>query len=201
LLKILQNPARICYMVLGRTIEIWPPRSAGVFAMPKYETILNNSDEFTDVKLTPAEGIAAIAVIAMLADSPSATLSEGPDAEISAEDLIDILQDFEIFDEYKEAELFGIIDKLMEIVDGEGLGALFNAADDVEVISDDLVIDAYAMAVATLIDEDSLEIPPSKQAFMKELREALDVDEEEAASVLEDVVNTLKAVDVEETKV
>jgi hypothetical protein len=169
--------------------------------MPKYETILNNSDEFTDVKLTPAEGIAAIAVIALLADSPAATLSEGPDAEISAEDLIDILQDFEIFDEYKEAELFGIIDKLMEIVDSEGLGALFNAADDVEVISDDLVIDAYAMAVATLINEDTLEIPPSKQAFMKELREALDVDDEEAASVLEDVVNTLKAVDVEESKV
>jgi hypothetical protein len=161
--------------------------------MPKYETILNNSDEFTDVKLTPAEGIAAIAVIALLADRP--------DAEIPAEDLIDILQDFEIFDEYKESELFGIIDKLMEIVDSEGLGALFNAADDVEVISDDLVIDAYAMAVATLIDEDTLEIPPSKQAFMKELRAALDVDDEEAASVLEDVVNTLKAVDVEETKV
>jgi hypothetical protein len=159
----------------------------------KYETILNNSDEFTDVKLTPAEGIAAIAVVALLADSP--------DAEIPAEDLIDILQDFEIFDEYNEAELFGIFDKLMEIVDTEGLGALFNAADDVEVISDDLVIDAYAMAVATLIDEETLTIPPAKQAFMKELRGALDVDDEEAASVLEDVVNTLKAADVEETKV
>lgn len=169
--------------------------------MPKYAAILNNSDEFTDVKLTPAEGIAAIAVVAMLADSPLATLSERPDVEIPADDLIDILQGFEIFDEYNEAELFGMVDKLVEIVDTESLGALFNAADDVEVISDDLVIDAYAMAVVTLIDEETLTIPLGKQAFMKELREALDVDDEEAASVLEDVVNALKAADTEETKV
>jgi hypothetical protein len=161
--------------------------------MPKYENILNNSDEFTDVKLTPAEGIAAIAVVALLADRP--------DAELPAEYIIDILRDFEIFDEYSDDDLLNSIEKLMEIVDTEGLGALFNAADDVEVISDDLVIDAYAMAVATLIDEKTLQIPPNKQVFMKELREALDVDDEEAASVLADVVNTLQAADAEESKV
>lgn len=161
--------------------------------MLKYETILNNSDEFTDVKLTPAEGIAAIAVIALLADRP--------DAEIPAEDLVDILEDFEIFDDYTENDLLAVIDKLMEIVDQEGLGALFNAADDVEVISDELVLSAYAMAVATLIDENNLVIPPTKLAFLQELQIALDVDNEEAAEVLEDVVNTLKAAETEESKV
>jgi hypothetical protein len=161
--------------------------------MLKYETILNNSDEFTDVKLTPAEGIAAIAVIALLADRP--------DAEIPAEDLVDILEDFEIFDDYTENDLLAVIDKLMEIVDQEGLGALFNAADDVEVISDELVLSAYAMAVATLIDENNLVIPPSKLAFLQELQIALDVDKEEAAEVLEDVVNTLKEAETEESKV
>jgi hypothetical protein len=161
--------------------------------MLKYETILNNSDEFTDVKLTPAEGIAAIAVIALLADRP--------DAEIPAEDLVDILEDFEIFDDYTENDLLAVIDKLMEIVDQEGLGALFNAADDVEVISDELVLSAYAMAIATLIDEKNLVIPPTKLAFLQELQIALDVDNEEAAEVLEDVVNTLKAAETEESKV
>jgi hypothetical protein len=161
--------------------------------MLKYETILNNSDEFTDVKLTPAEGIAAIAVIALLADRPS--------AEIPAEDLIDILEDFEIFDDYTENDLLAVIDKLMEIVDQEGLGALFNAADDVDVISDELVLSAYAMAVATLIDEKNLVIPPAKLAFLQELQIALDVDREEAAEVLADVVNTLKAAETEESKV
>ncbi len=99
--------------------------------MRKYENILNNSDEFTDVKLTPAEGIAAIALISLLADRP--------DAEIPADDLIDIFTSFETFDDYTEEDLLTMVSKLTEIIDQEGLGALFNAADDVEVISDDLV--------------------------------------------------------------
>jgi hypothetical protein len=158
--------------------------------MRKYENILNNSDEFTDVKLTPAEGIAAIALISLLADRP--------DAEIPADDLIDIFTAFETFDDYTEEDLLAMITKLTEIIDQEGLGALFNAADDVEVISDDLVPDAYAMAVATLIDDETLAIPPAKATFMQELQEALDVDNEEAKAIFDDVVATLQGVDVSE---
>jgi hypothetical protein len=158
--------------------------------MRKYENILNNSDEFTDVKLTPAEGIAAIALISLLADRP--------DAEIPADDLIDIFTAFETFDDYTEEDLLAMITKLTEIIDQEGLGALFNAADDVEVISDDLVPDAYAMAVATLIDDETLAIPPAKAAFMQELQVALDVDNDEATAIFDDVVATLQGVDVSE---
>jgi hypothetical protein len=152
--------------------------------MPKYDTILNNSDEFTDVKLTPAEGIAAIAIITLLADRP--------DAELPADELLEVVTSFEIFDEYSDDDLLRMVDKLMEIADEEGLGALFNAADDVDAISDELVPDAYAIALATLIDDQTLTVPVGKQPFLKELREALDVDDEEATEILHDVVATLQ---------
>lgn len=156
--------------------------------MNKYENILNNSEEFTDVKLTPSEGIAAIAVIALMADNP--------DGEVDPDFLINILTSFELFDEYAEEELLATIDKLSEIVDEDGLGALFNAADDIEAISDDLVPDAFAIAVATLIDEDKLEIPTAKKAFLKELQTALDVDDEEANAIINDVVATLQGTEL-----
>jgi hypothetical protein len=156
--------------------------------MNKYENILNNSEEFTDVKLTPSEGMAAIAVIALMADNP--------DGEVDPDPLISVLTSFELFDEYAEEELLAMIDKLTEIVDEEGLGALFNAADDIEAISDDLVPDAFAIAVATLIDEDQLVIPAAKKAFLKELQTALDVDDEEANAIIADVVATLQGVEL-----
>jgi hypothetical protein len=153
--------------------------------MNKYDTILNNSDEFTDVKLTPAEGIAAIALITMLADRP--------DAEIPVDQLLDILAAFEMFDEYSEEQLMAMIDKLSEIADQEGLGAMFNAADDVEVISDDLVPDAYAIAVAASVDEETMQLSPKRNDFLRELQIALDVDDTEAKEIMTDVVATLQA--------
>ena len=166
--------------------------------MTKYEAILNNSDEFTDVKLTPTEGIASIALITMLADRP--------DAEIPVDRLLDILSTFELFDESSEEELLASIDKLSEIADKEGLGALFNAADDVEVISDELVPTAYAIAIAasitmggTIKDDSPLTIPPMRKAFLQELQRALDVDAEEAATITADVLATLQESPSEET--
>jgi hypothetical protein len=156
--------------------------------MNKYENILNNSEEFTDVKLTPSEGMAAIAVIALMADNP--------DGEVDPDLLISVLTSFELFDEYAEEELLAMIDKLTEVVDEEGLGALFNAADDIEAISDDLVPDAFAIAVATLIDEEQLVIPAAKKAFLKELQTALDVDDEEANAIINDVVATLQGTEL-----
>jgi hypothetical protein len=159
--------------------------------MTKYEAILNNSDEFTDVKLTPTEGIASIALITMLADRP--------DAEIPVDRLLDILSTFEMFDESSEEDLLASIDKLAEIADKEGLGALFNAADDVDVISDDLVPTAYAIAIAASITmggeigkDIPLTIPPMRKAFLQELQVALDVDAEEAATITADVLSTLQ---------
>lgn len=170
--------------------------------MTKYEAILNNSDEFTDVKLTPTEGIASIALITMLADRP--------DAEIPVDRLLDILSAFELFDESSEEDLLASIDKLAEIADKEGLGALFNAADDVDVISDDLVPTAYAIAIAASVAMGGamkdgsplttpLTVPPMRKAFLQELQVALDVDSEEAATITADVLSTLQEPPGEET--
>jgi hypothetical protein len=153
--------------------------------MNKYDTILNNSDEFTDVKLTPTEGLAAIALITMLADRP--------DAEIPVDRLMDVLAAFEMFDEYSEEQLMAMIEKIAEIADQESLGAIFNAADDVEVISDDLVPDAYAIAVAASVDDQTMELSPKRNDFLRELQIALDVDDEEAKEIMTDVVATLQA--------
>jgi hypothetical protein len=60
------------------------------------------------------------------------------------------------------------------------------------VIADELVPDAFAIAVAALIDEDQLLIPASKKAFLSELQTALDVDNEEAKTIIEDVIATLQ---------
>jgi hypothetical protein len=158
--------------------------------MNKYESILNNSEEFTDVKLTPSEGIAAIAMITLMADEP--------DGEVDPDLFMDILSSFELFDEYAEADMLAMISKLTEIADEDSLGALFNAADDVDVISDDLVPDAFAIAVAAVMDEDKLLIPAGKKAFLLELQNALDVDNEEAKTIIEDVVATLQSADVAE---
>ncbi len=152
--------------------------------MNKYESILNNSEEFTDVKLTPSEGLAAIAMIALMADEP--------DGEVDPDLFMDILGSFETFDEYAEADMLAMISKLTEIADEDSLGALFNAADDEDVIADELVPDAFAIAVAALIDEDKLIIPAGKKAFLLELQTALDVDNEEAKTIIEDVIATLQ---------
>lgn len=154
--------------------------------MNKYENILNNSEEFTDVKLTPAEGIAAIAMIALMADEP--------DGEVDPDLFINILSSFdELFGEYTENDMLALISKLTEIADEDSLGALFNAADDVEVIGDELVPDAFAIAVAALIDEEKLVIPAAKKAFLLELQTALDVDNAEAKTIIEDVIFTLQS--------
>ncbi len=153
--------------------------------MNKYENILNNSEEFTDVKLTPPEGIAAIAMIALMADEP--------DGEVDSGLFMNILSSFELFDEYAETDMLAMISKLTEIADEDSLGALFNAADDVDVIADELVPDAFAIAVAALIDEEKLVIPPQKKAFLLELQTALDVDNAEAKTIIEDVIDTLQS--------
>ena len=154
--------------------------------MNKYENILNNSEEFTDVKLTPAEGIAAIAMIALMADEP--------DGEVDPDLFMNILSSFdELFGEYTENDMLALISKLTEIADEDSLGALFNAADDVEVIDDELVPDAFAIAVAALIDEEKLVIPALKKAFLLELQTALDVDNVEAKTIIEDVISTLQS--------
>ena len=152
--------------------------------MPKYDNIFN-AEEYAEEPLNEAEGLASIVLIAALADNPQ---------ELVAPDLfLDILADFDLYVEYSEEDLLSMVDRLTTIVSDQGIGALFNAAD--EAIPDDLVPDAYAAAVLAKMNPDTGEIPASAQVFLKELQSVLDIDDEEAAEV---VVEIKKGFEVKE---
>jgi hypothetical protein len=143
---------------------------------PKYDSIFN-AEEYTEEPLNEAEGLASIVLIAALADNPK---------ELVAPDLfLDILADFDLYAEYSDEDLLSMVDRLTAIVSDQGLGALFNAAD--EAIPDDLVPDAYAAAILAKMNPDTGEIPATGQVFLKELQSVLDIDDEEAAEVTAEV--------------
>ena len=145
--------------------------------MPKYDSIFN-AEEYTEEPLNEAEGLASIVLIAALADNPK---------ELVAPDLfLDILADFDLYAEYSDEDLLSMVDRLTAIVSDQGLGALFNAADEAS-IPDDLVPDAYAAAILAKMNPDTGEIPATGQVFLKELQSVLDIDDEEAAEVTAEV--------------
>ena len=150
--------------------------------MPKYDSIFN-AEEYTEEPLNEAEGLASIVLIAALADNPQ---------DLVAPDLfLDILADFDLYVEYSEEDLLSMVDRLTAIVADQGLGALFNAAD--EAIPDDLVPDAYAAAILAKMNLDTGEIHVGAQVFLKELQAVLDIDDEEAAAIGRQILEVNKA--------
>lgn len=144
--------------------------------MAKYDSIFN-AEEDTEIELNEAEGLAAMVVIAALSDDPK---------DLVAPDLfLDILADFDLYAEYSDEDILAMIDRLTAIVADDGLGALFNAAD--EAIPDDLVPDAYAAAVLAKMDPDTGDLSAKSQVFLKELQAVLDIDDAEAAEVMAEI--------------
>jgi hypothetical protein len=160
----------------------------GVTIMTKYDKIFNSSD-ISDESLSPEEAVAAIAVVTAIADSAV--------EEVDPETLGSILWEFEVFEEYSEDEITEIVDKLIGIAEDEGLGALYNAAS--EALSDDLVLDAFAAGIIVLIeDEEELVIPQHKQPYLKKLQEALDLEDEEAQEIVQEVIAAFQEAENEE---
>ncbi|WP_309735531.1 hypothetical protein [Chamaesiphon sp. OTE_75_metabat_556] len=152
--------------------------------MPKYDNIFN-AEEYTEEPLNEAEGLASIVLIAALADNLQ---------ELVAPDLfLDILADFDLYAEYSDEDLLSMVDRLTAIATDQGLGALFNAAD--EAIPDDLVPDAYAAAILTKMNPDTGEIPANAQVFLKELQAVMDIDDDEAAEVVAEVKKGFESVE------
>lgn len=145
--------------------------------MGKYDKVFNSAKKSKET-LSPQEAVAAIAVVTAVADSSL--------DDVDVELLADILWGFEIFEEYSDDDLFEIVDKLIAIAEDEGIGALFNSAK--ELLSEDLVLDAFAAGVSVLVDEEELSIPKGKNTLLKKLQSALDVDDEEAKEVIDEVI-------------
>jgi hypothetical protein len=153
--------------------------------MGKYDSIFN-SEEYAEIQLSQGDGLAAIIVIAALADDPQEM--------VDPEFFLDTLSYFDLFAESSDEEMLELVDRLIALATEEGLGVLFNAAD--EAIPDELVPDAYAAAIFACIDPATGEVSSEGQVFLKELREVLDIDDEEAQSIMTDVKQTVA---VEET--
>jgi hypothetical protein len=144
--------------------------------MTKYDKVFN-SPKTSEESLSPEEAVAAIATVTAIADSSI--------EDVDAESLAGILWEFEVFEEYSEDEIAEIVDRLIGITEEEGIGPLFNAAK--VSLSDELVLDGFAAGVIVLLDEE-LAIPKSKQAYLKKLQAALELEDEEAEEIIKEVI-------------
>ncbi|MEH1836624.1 MAG: hypothetical protein V7L29_32385 [Nostoc sp.] len=154
--------------------------------MTKYDKVFN-SPKTSEESLSPEEAVAAIATVTAIADLSI--------EDIDAESLAGILWEFEVFEEYSEDEIAEIVDRLIDIVEEEGIGPLFNVAK--VSLSDELVLDGFAAGVIVLLD-DELTIPKSKQAYLKKLQAALELEDEEAEEIIKEVIAAFKEAEEEE---
>ncbi|MEH1810255.1 hypothetical protein [Nostoc sp.] len=154
--------------------------------MTKYDKVFN-SPKTSEESLSPEEAVAAIATVTAIADSFI--------EEVDAESLAGILWEFEVFEEYSEDEIAEIVDRLISIAEEEGIGPLFNVAK--VSLSDELVLDGFAAGVIVLLD-DELAIPKPKQAYLKKLQAALELEDEEAEEIIKEVIAAFKEAEDEE---
>jgi hypothetical protein len=149
--------------------------------MAKYDEVFN-SEEISEETLSAAEAVAAMAVVTALAD--------GNETEIDVETLGSMLWGFETFEEYSEDEMASLLDKLINIAEDEGVGTLFNSAN--QSLTDDSLFDAYAAGVMMLVDEEKGIVPKNKMSFLNQLQAALELDNEEAQEILDEVITAFK---------
>ncbi|MCX7592341.1 MAG: hypothetical protein N2235_01015 [Fischerella sp.] len=154
--------------------------------MGKYDKIFN-SEKISEESLSQEEAVAAIAVVTAIADSSI----EDVDIDL----LADILWGFDIFEQYSDDELLEMVDKLIAIAEDEGVGTLFNTA--YETIDDELVPDAFAAGVSVLVDEEELRIPRGKATLLKKLQEALEIEDEEAKEIIDEVIAAFEETEAE----
>ncbi|MFN9400595.1 MAG: hypothetical protein ACK57T_12650, partial [Dolichospermum sp.] len=75
---------------------------------------------------------------------------------------------------------------LIELAEDAGLGSLFNAAN--AAISEEVVLDGFAAGVIMLLDAEDLIIPADKKTYLKQLQIALELENEEAEEIIEEVI-------------
>lgn len=155
--------------------------------MGKYDKFFN-SKKTLEESISPEEAVAAIAVVTAAADSSL--------EELDPDFLADILWGLEIFEEYSDDELLETLDKVVAIAEESQIGALFNAAK--KSLTDDLILDAYAAGVSVLVDEEEVRIPKGKTTLLKKLQEALQINDEDAKEVIDEVIAAFEEIEDED---
>jgi hypothetical protein len=154
--------------------------------MGKYDNIFE-SDDVSEELLSPEQAVAAIAIVIAAADTSL--------DKLDIDNLAYILSGFEVFEEYSDDDLLETIDKLIAIAVADKVGGLFNIA--VDALPDDLVLDGYAAGVSVLIDEEKFVVKNERMPLLKQLQEVLDVDDEEAQEVLQEVITAFEEAESE----
>ncbi|EFA71330.1 hypothetical protein [Cylindrospermopsis raciborskii] len=149
--------------------------------MTKYDKIFSSS-AFTTESLNSEEAVAAIAIISAAVDC---TIED-----IDTESLADILLEFQVFDGYSQEEILEMVNRLVIIAQEEGLGSLFNTANT--SLKSDIVLDAFAAGVVMLLEEESMTIPKEKQSYIKQLQQALELQDIEAEEVIREVIAVIE---------
>ncbi len=156
--------------------------------MDKYDKFFN-SEKTLKESLSPEEAVASIAVITAAADSSL--------EDVDIEFLVDILWGFEIFEEYSDEDLLEMLDKLLNLAKKKGIGALFNTANN--QLEDELLLeDAFAAGVSVILDEEEMHIPTTKMPLLKSLQHGLELENEEAEEIIEDVISAFEEAELEE---
>jgi len=158
-----------------------------VTVMDKYDNIFK-SREILKQPLRSQEAVAAIAIITTSADSSL--------EDVDIEFLVDVLWGFEIFEEYSDEDLLEMLDKLLNLGEENGMGALFNAAK--KQLKDEFLEDAFAAGVSVILDEEEMLIPQKQIHLLKSLQQALDIRNEEAEEIIEDVIVAFQEAEFED---
>lgn len=150
--------------------------------MNQYNFIFN-SEETPLKRLHSKEGVVAIALIATLCDS-NVSLDE-----VDINPLVDKLWKTDFFKDYSGDELLTMVEGFLDQVEEEGLGVLFNAA--YASLKDKFLPVAFAIGVIMLLDDSGM-IPSRKHQFIQELQQALNLEDNEAQQIINDVTLTAK---------
>lgn len=154
--------------------------------MSKYDNIFE-SDDVSEELLSPEEAVAAVAIVTAAADTSL--------DKLDTDNLAYILSGFEIFEEYSDDDLIETIDKLIAIAVADKVGGLFNIA--ANALPDDLVLDGFAAGVSVLVDEEKFVVKNDRMPLLKQLQEVLDVDDEEAQEVIQEVITAFEEAESE----
>ncbi len=155
--------------------------------MGKYDKFFN-SEQILKQPLSSEEAVATIALVTAAADSSL--------EDVDIEFLVDILWGFEIFEEYSDEDLLEMLEKLVNLAEKNGLGALFNAAN--HKLEDEFLEDAFAAGVSVILDEEEMHIPKAKTPLLKSLQQALELDDDDVQEIIEDVIAAFEEAELEE---
>ncbi len=151
--------------------------------MGKYDFILNSEEE-TDAELDETEAVAAIAYIAGAVDFAA---DGGIGAKVEAKFLQGLITGI-TGEEITEEDLIALIEAFQEIINDAGPGALYNAA--YNALPEELVAGAYMAACGMcVIDGD---VPDEAVQFLGELQESLEISDEEAEEIRNELVAILE---------